>query len=243
MARVVKEQEYAARRNEILDVAARLVYTQGYEQMSIQDILDELQISKGALYHYFPSKQAMLEAIIERTHRDVIAILTPIVEDPNLPALEKFNSFLNTITNWKNARKAMLLSLMRVLYSDDNVIVREKQRTSGRQFLTPMLNQIIQQGIREGVLTISCPEPVGEVILSLLISLGDVLSELFLLESRDESVFEQIESTVTVYVFAIEQVLGVSHNVLQLVDPLSLREWFDIATSSPNLSKIDLEVA
>ncbi|MDO8971527.1 MAG: TetR/AcrR family transcriptional regulator, partial [Saprospiraceae bacterium] len=128
MARVVKEQEYAARRNEILDVAARLVYTQGYEQMSIQNILDELKISKGAFYHYFPSKQILLEAMIERTHREVIAILTPIVQDPDLPALDKFNAFLNTITNWKNARKAMLLSLMRVLYSDDNVIVREKQR-------------------------------------------------------------------------------------------------------------------
>jgi AcrR family transcriptional regulator len=230
MARVVKELEYAARKNEILDVAARLVYTQGYEQMSIQDILDELKISKGAFYHYFASKQALLEAMIERTHQEVIAILTPIVEDPSLPALEKFDCFLNTISTWKNARKAMLLSLMRVLYSDDNVIVREKQRTSGRQFLTPMLNQIIRQGIEEGVLTISCPEPVGEVVLSLLISLGDVLSDLFLMRRRDEAVFKQIEATVTVYVFAIEKVLGVPPNKLHMIDHDSLREWFEIAT-------------
>jgi len=51
---------------EILDVAQRLVNTKGYEQMTIQDLLDELQISKGAFYHYFGSKQALLEAIIER---------------------------------------------------------------------------------------------------------------------------------------------------------------------------------
>src|SRR5262245_58568880 len=55
MARVVKE--HAVRRGEILDVAQRLVYTSGYEQMTIQDMLDELQISKGAFYHYFSSKQ------------------------------------------------------------------------------------------------------------------------------------------------------------------------------------------
>ena len=53
MPRVVKEEDYAARRNEILDVARQLVYTKGYEQMSIQDILDALKISKGAFYHYF----------------------------------------------------------------------------------------------------------------------------------------------------------------------------------------------
>ncbi|TMD98834.1 MAG: TetR family transcriptional regulator, partial [Chloroflexi bacterium] len=40
MARIVKEQAYAVKRNEILDVARRLVDTKGYEQMTIQDILD-----------------------------------------------------------------------------------------------------------------------------------------------------------------------------------------------------------
>ncbi len=54
MARIVKE--YSVRRNEILDAARQLVYTKGYEQMTIQDILDYLQISKGAFYHYFDSK-------------------------------------------------------------------------------------------------------------------------------------------------------------------------------------------
>lgn len=53
MPRVVKEEEYAVKCNEILDVAQHLVYTKGYQQMSIQDILDELKISKGAFYHYF----------------------------------------------------------------------------------------------------------------------------------------------------------------------------------------------
>jgi len=53
MPRVIKEEDYAARRNGILDAARQLVYTKGYEQMSIQDILDALKISKGAFYHYF----------------------------------------------------------------------------------------------------------------------------------------------------------------------------------------------
>ena len=53
MARTVKEQEYAEKRNEILDAAQRLVYTKGYERMTIQGILADLQISSGAFYHYF----------------------------------------------------------------------------------------------------------------------------------------------------------------------------------------------
>ena len=56
MARILKEEEHTAKRNEILDAALQLVYSKGYEKMTIQDILDQLQISKGAFYHYFDSK-------------------------------------------------------------------------------------------------------------------------------------------------------------------------------------------
>jgi AcrR family transcriptional regulator len=56
MARTVNEQEYAEKRGQILDAAQRLVYTKGYERMTIGDILADLQISSGAFYHYFDSK-------------------------------------------------------------------------------------------------------------------------------------------------------------------------------------------
>ena len=54
MTRIVKDP--VVRRNEILDVAERLLTTKGYEQMAIQDIVDELQIAKGTVYHYFDTK-------------------------------------------------------------------------------------------------------------------------------------------------------------------------------------------
>ena len=45
MARTVKAEEFASKRREILNATQRLVLTKGYEQMSIQDILNEVQIS------------------------------------------------------------------------------------------------------------------------------------------------------------------------------------------------------
>src|ERR1700719_1919309 len=57
---------HGVRREAFLDVAQRLVETKGYEAMSIQDVLDALEVSKGAFYHYFHSKQALLEAVVER---------------------------------------------------------------------------------------------------------------------------------------------------------------------------------
>ena len=63
MARTLNPTLHTVRRDAFLDVAQRLVQTKGYEAMSVQDVLDELEASKGAFYHYFDSKQALLEAV------------------------------------------------------------------------------------------------------------------------------------------------------------------------------------
>jgi AcrR family transcriptional regulator len=47
----------------ILDVGLRLFAAHGFEATSMQDIADELSLTKAALYHYFPSKVEILRAI------------------------------------------------------------------------------------------------------------------------------------------------------------------------------------
>jgi AcrR family transcriptional regulator len=93
MARVINEQDNAARRRDILDAAQRLVFSKGYEPMTIQDILDALGMSKGAFYHYFDSKAAVLEALISRMRDDAMGVLKPLLDDPALPALDRSGAF------------------------------------------------------------------------------------------------------------------------------------------------------
>src|SRR5689334_6360084 len=117
MARIVKA--HAIRRDEILDAAQRLVYTRGYEQMTIQDLLDDLEIAKGTFYHYFVSKQALLEALLERMGAEMEQLLLPVVQDPHLPALDKLDRFFATLARWKTAQKAVIFALLPVWYADD----------------------------------------------------------------------------------------------------------------------------
>ena len=55
-----------ARRGELLAASEKLFYTKGYENTSVQDILDALELSKGGFYHYFVSKEAVLQEICEQ---------------------------------------------------------------------------------------------------------------------------------------------------------------------------------
>src|SRR5579885_344812 len=97
MARIVNEAAYAARRNAILDAAQRAIATKGYEQMAIADILGELGISSGAFYHYFDSKPALLLALVERIGDQIEQLVSPVVHDPTLPALDKLQRFYATV--------------------------------------------------------------------------------------------------------------------------------------------------
>src|SRR5437899_12050457 len=168
MARTVKPEAFAAKRREILDAAQRLVLTKGYEQMSIQDILDEVRISSGAFHHYFDSRRALLDAFIEQIKQGSETPLLPIIHDPNLSAIEKLQGFFDTLDRLRVAHKADVVKLGRVWYTDANAIVRQKVDEAVFQQRAPLLTEIVRQGIGEGSFTTAYPDKAGEVLLSLL---------------------------------------------------------------------------
>jgi len=229
MARTVKEQEYAEKRNEILDAAQRLVYTKGYERMTIQGILADLQISSGAFYHYFDTKPAVLEALVERMQQEAEQPLLSIVHDPSLPALEKLRRFFATLENSRTAQKTFLAGLARVWYADDNAIVRQKVDEAIIQRRTPMLAVIVRQGIQESVFRTAYPDQVGRVILSLSLGLGSALARLLLsIEQADDKqrIMDDIVTTYGAYTDAIERVLGAPSGFLDRLDLDTVRAWF-----------------
>jgi AcrR family transcriptional regulator len=225
MARVVKEHEYAAKRGDILDAAQRLIGAKGYEQMTIQHILDELQISKGAFYHYFGSKQAVLEALIDRMIQEAEQLLAPIVGDPQLPALEKFQRFFSASARWKSERKPFLLALMRVWYTDENALMRLKLLRAGVKHTSPMLATIIRQGLREGVLTTAYPDEIAAAVMALIEGLGNMLAEQILASPEDRMSQQRIERTVAAYCDALERTLGAASGTLELIDTQTIEEW------------------
>jgi TetR/AcrR family transcriptional repressor of nem operon len=226
MARSVNEKEYALKRNQILDVTQRLIYTKGYEQMAIQDILGELQISKGAFYHYFDSKPALLEALVERMGQEALDLIRPIVEDPNLPALEKLQRFFDTAVRWKTARRAFLMEVLRVWYADHNAIVRQKMLAMWSRYTLPLITTIFQQGIREGVLHIAYPDQVGAILLSIVQGVGDAFGELLLTHEPHGDELQRAERMIAAYNDALERVLGAPTGSVHLMDAESLKEWF-----------------
>jgi len=227
MARIVNEAAYAARRNAILDAAQRAIATKGYEQMAITDILSELEISSGAFYHYFDSKPALLLALIERIGDQIEQLVLPIVQDQTLPAQDKLQRFFATIDHWKLAHKRLLLGYLRVWYADENAIVRHKLYTTRVRRLSGWLEEIIQQGAREGIFTTPYPDQAARMIIALLEDLGYATAELLLAEDRSPDDLSRLERIIFAGTDALERVLGAPTGCLQLTAREGLAQWLD----------------
>jgi AcrR family transcriptional regulator len=222
----VNAEARAIRREAFVEVALRLIQSKGYEQMSVQDVLDELAASRGAFYHYFESKIALLEAVVDRVVEVALAAVTPVVTDPELPALEKLERLFTGIAGWKAERKELMLALIEVWCSDDNAIVREKLRRSTVIALVPLLAEIIKQGRAEGLMSADSPEGAARAVVSLLQGAQDLALELFLARREGTISFEVVGPSLGAYTQAVERILGVAPGLLSLMDEATLRLWF-----------------
>ncbi|TDD23232.1 TetR/AcrR family transcriptional regulator [Nonomuraea diastatica] len=222
MARTVNPAAYAARRDAFLDAAQRLIETKGYAQVSVQELAQEAGVSQGAFYHYFDSKPAMLEALIERTSDQLRAHLSTAVEEPGLSAMERLQRFLNALAGWKLARRDLLVAMLQYWYSDDNAVVRQKLRPRLTKRIAPLLAQIVRAGADEGVFPVRHPDQTGHVLVCVIQDLNDALGDVFLSGGTADTV----EQIIAAHTDAVERVLGAPAGSLTLVDPAALRNWF-----------------
>jgi AcrR family transcriptional regulator len=226
MARTVNLEAHGVRRDAFLDAAQRLIQSKGYEQMSVQDVLDALDASKGGFYHYFDSKSALLDAVVERMVEAAIGSVQPIVDDPGVPAPDKLHGVFAGIASYKNARRDFLLALMKVWLSDDNAIVREKFRKSVGARFTPLLASIIRQGVAEGTFDVASADDAARVFVALLMGANESAVELFLARQAGRVPFEVVERTLDAYGDAFDRLLGARPGTLRWIDRETLHTWY-----------------
>jgi AcrR family transcriptional regulator len=227
MPRTLNPATYAVRRDAFLDVAEQLMRSRGWEQVTVQEIIDAAGASKGAFYHYFDSRDALLEGVIERMTEMGMAIVEPIVDDPDLPATDKLQAVFATAGRWKTERSDLLLALMRSWYSDENDVVRLRVARAGAARITPALARIVRQGAAEGTFSASSPDHAAAILVAMLNGSSDEIGRLALERQDGRVTFEEVERFMSAYEEAIERILGLPPGSFILVEDPALHVWFD----------------
>jgi AcrR family transcriptional regulator len=226
MARTRDPEAHRTRREAYVEAATALIQHQGYEAFSLADVIDAVGSSKGALYHYFDSKAALLDATVESMVEAALADLAPAVDDPARTAVQRLSALFQGLAQWKSARKELVLALMTTWFSDDNAIVREHLRVATAARLRPMLAGIIKQGMDEGSMHVPDATGAAEVFVALLLGANESASRLFIARQAHEVSFAEVERTLGAYNEALGRVLGLAPGKLTLVGRNVLKEWY-----------------
>jgi AcrR family transcriptional regulator len=227
MARTLNPAAHALRRDEFVDATQRLMQTKGFDQISVQELLSELGTSKGAFYHYFDSKAALLEAVVARMGEAALGTLQPLLDDPAVPAPAKLAGVFSGIASWKNARRDLLLRVLETWLSDDNAIVREKFRRNVAAQLTPVVTPVVAQGVAEGHFVTDSPRHTARVFVSLVLGLNEAATLLYMARQAGEVEFEEVRQTLGAYYDAFSLVLGAPPGTLERINESTLHLWFD----------------
>jgi AcrR family transcriptional regulator len=101
----------------ILSAATRMFAQQGFEETSIESLLEELQISRGALYHHFDSKEKIFRAAFEAVESDIEAAIvnaTRGITDPVEALQTGCDTFLKMVRD-EPVRRIVLIDAPTVL--------------------------------------------------------------------------------------------------------------------------------
>ena len=175
------------RKQELLKTAYEMFLSKGYENTSIDEIIEKAGIAKGTYYYYFPSKEQTLEEVIDMM-LDAQEEKARMIMEEDVPVPQKL---VGVIASFRP--DVSETTITDALHAPENVIMHEKTEKKLRERIVPILSEIAQQGADEGLFACdNIPERVREIVI--------LSSALF-----DES--EYTEADITVFIDTIERIL------------------------------------
>jgi len=159
MVRTVKKP--GERRKEIVNAARELFQEKNYENTTMTDVMGKIGIAKGTIYHYFDSKEALLEAVVETIVAEDIAAKKALLDRTSGNALEKFR-VLVTADSVADSHDDILDHL----HKPGNMEMHTRLLAVALTRLAPLYAEIIEQGCAEGVFQTEHPLECAEYILS-----------------------------------------------------------------------------
>ncbi|UCH93953.1 MAG: TetR/AcrR family transcriptional regulator [Candidatus Aminicenantes bacterium] len=216
MVRISKE--YDERLTEFLDTARQLFFEKGYEKTSVNDIIQKVGVAKGTFYHYFKSKEDLLDQLVNQFTEKSVSQVGKMMEQTDMNALEKANHFFVSIRNRKVENKDLMKMLMKFMYKDENLILRHKIFKRSIALLTPPFAEIIKQGIEEGHFHPQYPRETAEIIFIMAFSMNEIVVELLLQAEEKPENIDLIEQKIKVFEKSVERILGAPEGSFRMVE-------------------------
>ena len=185
------------RKRELLKIAYDMFLTRGYENTSVDEIIEKAQIAKGTYYYHFQSKEQMLEEVIDMMIDGETEKAKQIITmDISVP--QKIVGILTSIKPTEAEQP-----IKNTLFQPENVLLHHKVRKKLIDVLIPLLSEVINEGVDEGIF--ECDNIPERVKMLLIISDG----------TFNEGTFT--ERDISVFIDMTEKLLGAESGTLSCI--------------------------
>jgi AcrR family transcriptional regulator len=142
-----RDEQRQAKRQAVLLAGAKLFNDKGYEQTSLEDIAQALNITKRTIYYYVQSKEEILFAC-QQSGQEFLRDTLADCSDPSIPVIDRIRKLVTDYCAWVCTDIGACSPLVReVSLSPD----RRAELRAGRAQLDHLLRDMIRQGIEAGV--------------------------------------------------------------------------------------------
>ena len=143
-------------RSNILDAAREILPRKGYAAVGINEILTAAGVPKGSFYHFFGSKDAFGEAVMQAYYTDYLADMDRILAEPGLTAAQRLMNYWQSWREMQSADECQGKCLT-VKLSAEVSDLSEPMRLALKEGTTAMVDRLertIIAGVEDGSLTI-----------------------------------------------------------------------------------------
>ncbi|WP_424628636.1 TetR/AcrR family transcriptional regulator [Bradyrhizobium sp. SYSU BS000235] len=231
MPRIIKHPEQ--RRGEILDCAQALFLQHGYDNASLNDVIAAAGLSKGAFYHYFASKEALLESLAERFAQHALTQIERM-DTSDLDALSRLNAFLARGRQNKMENAEIAWGLFEALFKPENFILFHRVTAATSALVAPVLADLIRRGVEDGTFKTFDPEGVADMMMQLSTATHDmVVRALAASTARQlDDAINAFDQRIKLYEIALDRILGLPDGSVRMAEPGYMRALFMARTQS-----------
>lgn len=170
MARTVKKPD--ERREEIIQAARELFGSKEYDKATMAELMKTLNIAKGTIYHYFPSKEALLEAVVEDLIDEELFKKEALIEECGRQNLDAVQTIRVLATRDQMAEEHE--DILEALHQPGNIVMHARQLGRYLAKLAPIYAAVIRDGCDQGLFQTGHPLECAEFLLAGIQFLTDV---------------------------------------------------------------------
>lgn len=198
----MKGEKGQRRKKELLQIAYRMFIEKGYDNTSIDEIIAEAGIAKGTYYYHFPSKEATLEAVIEMMISEEAERAKEVISAP-IPVPQKIVAVIMTMRPQQEES-----GIANTLERSENIVMHEKANSRLLDVTTPILTEVVKEGISQGIFDCTNIEERVKMILFMCQHMFDSSS----FNERDIEVFiDMVEKTLGAQAGTMGFIKGLIH--------------------------------